>query len=54
MNLRVAVGGEVQIRLGVAFNKNGLADSEYFRLSNSTRLEQYRYRPTRPEIVGFE
>lgn len=44
----------VQIRLGVAFNKNGLADSEYFRLSNSTRLEQYRYRPTRPEIVGFE
>lgn len=44
----------VQIRLGVAFGKNGLADSEYFRLSNSTRLEQYRYRPERPEIVGFE
>ena len=44
----------IQIRLGVAFGKNGLADSEYFRLSNSTRFEQYRYLPARPEIVGFE
>ncbi|MDE5695520.1 MAG: hypothetical protein K2H77_06075, partial [Alistipes sp.] len=44
----------IQIRLGVAFGKNGLADSDYFRLSNSTRLEQYRYRPSRPEIAGFE
>ena len=44
----------IQIRLGIAFCKNGLADSQYFRLSNSTRLEQYRYRPARPEIVSFE
>lgn len=44
----------IQIRLGVAFGKRGLAESEYFRLSNSTRLEQYRYRPSRPEIVEFE
>ncbi|WP_417014823.1 POTRA domain-containing protein [Alistipes sp.] len=44
----------IQIRLGIAFGKNGLVDSEYFRLSNSTQIEQYRYRPTRPEIVGFE
>ena len=44
----------VQIRLGVAFGKRGLVESEYFRLSNSTRIEQYRYRPTRPEIVGFK
>lgn len=44
----------IQIRLGVAFSKSGLAESEYFRLSNSTRLEQYRYRPERPEIVRFE
>lgn len=44
----------IQIRLGIAFGKGGLAGSEYIRLSNSTRLEQYRYRPSRPEIVGFE
>ena len=44
----------IQIRLGIAFGKLGLVESEYFRLSNSTRLEQVRYRPTRPEIVSFE
>ncbi len=44
----------IQIRLGVAFGKYGLVDCDYFRISNSTRLEQYRFRPTRPEIVGFE
>lgn len=44
----------IQIRLGLALGKHGLVESEYFRLSNATRLEQYRYRPTRPEIVGFE
>lgn len=44
----------IQIRLGLAFGKNGLVDCDYFRVSNSTRLEQYRYRPTRPEIVEFQ
>ena len=44
----------IQIRLGVAFGKRGLVESEYFRLSNPTRMEQYRYRPTRPEIVEFK
>ena len=44
----------IQIRLGIAFGKNGLVESEYFRLSNSTRMEQYRYRPIRPEIVEFK
>lgn len=44
----------VQIRLGIAFGKHGLVDCEYFRLSNPTSLELYRYRPTRPEIVDFE
>lgn len=44
----------IQIRLGVALGKKGLAGSEYIRLSNSTRLEQYRYRPARPETIGFE
>lgn len=45
---------EVQIRLGLAFGKRGLVETDYFRMSNGTRLEEYRYRPTRPEIVGFE
>lgn len=44
----------LQIRLGLAFGKHGLVGSEYFRISSSTRLEQYRYRPERPEIIGFE
>ena len=44
----------LQIRLGLAFGKGGLVDSEYFRLSSYTRLEQYRYRPQRPEMVAFE
>ena len=42
------------LRLGLALGKPGLVESDFFRISNSTRLEQYRYRPTRPEIVGFE
>ncbi|WP_304953247.1 hypothetical protein [uncultured Alistipes sp.] len=44
----------LQIRLGLAFGKGGLVDSEYFRFSSYTRLEQYRYRPQRPEMVAFE
>ncbi len=44
----------LQIRLGIALGKRGLVDCEYFRISNPTSLEQYRYRPTRPEIVDFE
>ena len=44
----------VQIRLGLAFGKNGFVDSDWVRISSSTRLEQYRYRPQRPEIMGFE
>lgn len=44
----------VQIQLGVALGKNGLLACDYVNVSNYTRLEQYRYRPTRPEIVGFQ
>ncbi len=44
----------IQIRLGVAFGKDGVVGSEYFRLSNYTRLTQYRYRPTRPEPIEFQ
>lgn len=46
--------GEIQFRIGIAFSKRGLVESEYFNTSTGTRLEQYRYRPTRPEIVGFQ
>lgn len=44
----------IQLRLGIAFGKHGLAESQYFRISNQTRLEQYRYLPARPEIVRFQ
>ena len=44
----------IQIQVGIALGKPGLVDSRYFQVSNETRIEQYRYRPTRPEIVGFK
>ena len=44
----------IQIRLGIAFGKDGMVDSDYFRVSNATRVEPYRYLPTRPEIVEFQ
>ncbi len=43
----------IQIRVGIAFGKGGLVGCDYFRISNSSRLEQFRYRPTRPEVVNF-
>ncbi|MBE6181356.1 MAG: hypothetical protein E7148_01495 [Rikenellaceae bacterium] len=43
----------IQIRVGIAFGKGGLVGCDYFQLSSSTRLEQFRYRPTRPEVVNF-
>ena len=45
---------EIQIRLGIAFGHGGWLDSDYFRLSNGTRLEQVRYSPSRPDPVDFE
>lgn len=44
----------IQLQLGVAFGKRGLVESEYYRISSQTRLEQYRYLPKRPEVVGFQ
>lgn len=44
----------IQIRIGIAFGKGGLVGSDYFNISNTTYLEQFRYRPMRPEIVGFQ
>ncbi len=44
----------IQIRLGIGWGKEGWIKSQYFRISNEQRMEQYRYLPSRPEIVGFE
>ena len=44
----------IEYRRGLAPGKPGRVKSEYFRLWTTARLEQYRYRPTRPEIVDFE
>ncbi len=44
----------IQLRLGMAFTKHGLAECDYFRLGNYTSVEQLRYRPTCPEIVPFK
>ncbi|HIW66338.1 MAG TPA: hypothetical protein H9879_08940 [Candidatus Alistipes intestinipullorum] len=44
----------LQIRVGVALGKKGLLACDYFDISNYTRLAQYRYRPTRSEVVPFQ
>lgn len=44
----------IQIQLGLALGKGGIQECDYFRISNASRLEQYRYNPTRPELVGFK
>lgn len=58
MGLRIKnermVFSTIQLQLGIAFGKGGWAGCDYFKLTNAARLEQYRYRPTRPEIVGFK
>ncbi|MCM1300350.1 MAG: hypothetical protein NC250_05540 [Alistipes senegalensis] len=46
--------GTLQIRLGMAFGKGGLVDTDWFSLSNTKHFAEYRFRPTRPEIVGFK
>lgn len=44
----------IQLRLGVAFGPGGLAESRYLHFSSEPALQQYRYRPTRPELMTFE
>jgi len=44
----------VNLSLGFAWGKGGLLDSRYFEASNTNRMTQFRYQPSRPEIVGFE
>ena len=47
------VFGTLQLRLGVAFGRGGLVDCDYVSLSNTKHFEEYRFRPMRPEVVGF-
>lgn len=44
----------IQLRLGIAFGPGGLAESRYFRFSSASALQQYRYRPSRPEILTYK
>ena len=44
----------IQLRLGIAFGPGGLAESRYLHFSSEPALQQYRYRPTRPELMTFE
>lgn len=44
----------IQLRFGVALGKHGAVGSDYFRLSSITQMDHVRYRPARPDIVGFE
>lgn len=46
--------GTLQIRLGMGFGKGGIVHSDWFSLSNTKHFAEYRFRPTRPEIVGFK
>lgn len=44
----------ITLRFGVALGKGGLIDSDYYQLTNSAVIRQFRYQPTRPEIVEFD
>lgn len=44
----------IQLRLGVAFGPGGFAENRYIRFSSTSALQQYRYRPSRPEFVAYE
>lgn len=43
----------LQIRLGIAFGKGGVAGDDWFSLSNNKYFRPYRFLPTRPEVVPF-
>ncbi len=44
----------IQLRFGIALGKRGVVGSDYFRLSSITQMDRVRYRPSRPDIVGYE
>lgn len=43
----------IEIRLGVAFGKGGLLDSQYFRISTERRMRDPRFIPNAPAAVDF-
>lgn len=45
--------GTINIRLGVALNKNGFIDAEYFSISNRDQLTPVRFIPSQPSIVDY-
>ena len=58
MGLRIKnerlIFSEIEIRLGIAFGKGGLLESDYFRVASGSNFPELRYRPERPEIVDFK
>ncbi len=44
----------VTIRLGVALGKNGLVESQYFRIDNSERMALMRFIPQKPVVIPYE
>lgn len=41
----------IQIRLGLAFGEHGLINNRFVQLSTEQRIQQYRFIPTRPQIL---
>lgn len=41
----------IQIRLGLALGRGGLVNNRYVQLSTEQRIQQYRFIPTRPQIL---
>jgi hypothetical protein len=41
----------IQFRLGLAFGKHGLIDNRWWQMSTEQRIQQYRFIPTRPEVL---
>jgi len=43
----------IQIRVGFALNKNGFADYRHYSYTHATRLQEYSYKPTNPQVTEF-
>ena len=44
----------ISIRLGVALGKNGLVESQYFRIDNSERMALMRFIPQKPIVIPYQ
>lgn len=44
----------VTIRLGVALGKNGLVESQYFRIDNSEKMALMRFIPQKPVVIPYQ